>query len=99
MGFFLFSRFTCCVGVRHLCHLTVRKILSVSEIWHSQDKRQCSAQEKVISQMNGRLVTYLSLRWIAMGFLSEGTEPVPAERGYLVLTLKSSYLISKVASI
>lgn len=56
-------------------------------------------KKKVISQMNGRLVTYLSLRWIAMGFLSEGTEPVPAERGYLVLTLKSSYLISKVASI
>lgn len=42
--------------------------------------------------MNGLLVTYLSLRWIAMGSLSEGTEPVPAERGYLVLTLKSSYL-------
>lgn len=49
--------------------------------------------------MNGRLVTYLSLRWIAMGFLSEGTEPVPAERWDLVLTLKSSYLISKVVSI
>lgn len=30
--------------------------------------------------MNGRLVPYLSLRWIAMGSLSEGTEPVPAER-------------------